>query len=86
MVTVHSQDGRHFLGLRRNKSGAFEIVYDGGMFGKRFVWRIKGHSTEARDIERQLLYAIRQKQVLEELCQGLRSEEIDFEIEIKSAL
>jgi hypothetical protein len=84
MVALHSEDGRHFLGLRQTVSGSFEIVYEGGVFGKRFVWRIKSDISDAEDLERQLFHAIRQKQVLEELCQGLRREEIDFEMEIRS--
>jgi hypothetical protein len=62
------------------------LIVSKGWVGKRFVWRIKSDINETEDLERQLLHAIRQKQVLEELCQGLRREEIDFEIEIKSAL
>ncbi len=84
MVAFHSDDGRHFLGLRQTMSGAFEIVYEGGNFGQRFVWRIKGDIDESSTLEQQLLHAIRQKQVLEELCRGLRSAEIEFELEIIS--
>ncbi|WP_372839079.1 hypothetical protein [Phaeovulum sp.] len=38
--------GVDFLGLRRGRSGATEIVYDDGV-ARRMVWRVQGQPNEA---------------------------------------
>ena len=81
MMTFHSQDGRHFLGLRNGRQGGYEIVYDGGPRHRRFVWQIKSPHVDTADIRRQLHDAIRAVDVLSTLYLGLRSAEIDFEID-----
>ena len=86
-MTFHSQDGRHFLGLRSGRQGFYESVYDGAYSGgsggpqrRRFVWQIKSPHVDTANIQRQLHNAIRAVDVLTALYSGLRSEEIEFEI------
>ena len=81
MITIHSQDGRHFLGLRKGRQGGYEIVYDSGPKRTRFVWQIKSPHVDTANIQRQLHDAIRAVDVLTTLYSGLRSEEIEFEID-----
>jgi uncharacterized membrane protein len=81
MMTFHSQDGRHFLGLRSGRQGFYEIVYEGGPQRRRFVWQIKSPHVDTANIQRQLYDAIRAVDVLTTLYSGLRSEEIEFEID-----
>ena len=82
MITVHSQDGRHFLGLRTGRQGGYEIVYEGGPQHRRFVWHIKTRQVDTNDIRRQLDKAIKTDDVLTALYSSLRSAEIEFEIEL----
>lgn len=81
MITVHSKDGRHFLGLRRGKSGQFEIVYDSERHQKRLIWRVLSREVSADDIGRKLHEAIEKATVLDALLCGLRDSEIDFEVD-----
>ena len=81
MITVHSKDGRHFLGLREGRMGGYEIVYEGGRNQRRLVWQLKSKRIDTDRIARQLHDAIRTADVLNTLYSGLRSEEIDFEID-----
>ncbi|AWB48559.1 hypothetical protein HYN69_08590 [Gemmobacter aquarius] len=39
--------GADFLGIRTNRSGATEIIYDDGV-ARRMVWRVSGPASEAR--------------------------------------
>lgn len=39
--------GADFLGIRRGRSGAVEIIYDDGV-ARRMVWRVDGTPNEAR--------------------------------------
>ena len=81
MITVHSKDGRHFLGLREGRMGGYEIVYEGGRNQRRLVWQLKSKRIDTDRIARQLHDAIRTADVLNTLYSGLRSAEIDFEID-----
>lgn len=81
MITVHSTDGRHFLGLRNGRLGGYEIVYDGGPNNRRYVWQIKTPKVDTADISFHIFEAIRSADVLNTLYSGLRSAEIEFEIE-----
>jgi hypothetical protein len=81
MITVHSTDGRHFLGLREGRAGGYEIVYEGGRNQQRLVWQLKSKHIDTDRVGRQLQDAIRTADVLNTLYSGLRSAEIDFEID-----
>jgi len=80
MITIHSQDGRHFLGLRHGRKGGYEIVYDGGPHRRRFVLRLRPPHV-VKDIEGHLYNAIKTTDVLTTLYSGLRTAEIEFEID-----
>lgn len=81
LITIHSQDGRHFLGLRNGRRGGYEIVYDDNSSQQRFVWRIKTDPINTDSINGQLREAIKSANVLSVLYSGLRSAEIEFEID-----
>ena len=81
LITIHSPDGRHFLGLRTGRRGGYEIVYDGNSSRQRFIWRIKTHLVNTDSINGQLREAIKSANVLSVLYSGLRSAEIEFEID-----
>lgn len=80
MITLHSQDGRHFLGLRQGKTGQYEIVYDGGAHRRRFVWTLTSRHINAAKIHHHLHEAIVAVDVLAVLYSGLRGAEIEFDI------
>lgn len=82
MVAVHSQDGRHFLGLRKARTGGYEIVYEAATNGRRLIWQIIDPNAEPDHLERQVHQAVASTAVLETLYRGLREAEIDFEVEI----
>lgn len=84
MFAVHSSDGRHFLGLRQSLRGHYEIVYDGGLLGKRFIWKIDGKRGSQETLSQHLNAAINKAHVLDALCTGLRDSEIDFEVDLAS--
>ena len=42
--------GADFLGWRKSRTGATEIVYDDGVT-RRMVWRVAGSTNEARIVE-----------------------------------
>ncbi len=81
MITVHSQDGRHFLGLRAGRQGGYEIVYDGGPRCRRFVWLIKTAQIDVHYIHRNFEEAIQTDDVPSKLYAALRSAEIEFVID-----
>jgi uncharacterized phage protein gp47/JayE len=48
LSTFHSScGGFDFLGIRKGRSGGFEIVYDDGV-RRRLVWRVQGKAGEAQ--------------------------------------
>ena len=82
MIAGHSTDGRHFLGLRQGGHGGYEIVYEAANTGRRLIWTIKNQSIAKADLELQLRHALSAQTVLETLCSGLRSAEIEFEVDL----
>ena len=80
MIAVHSQDGRHFLGLRQTRDGKFQIVYEGGRVQRRLVWTVKS-PVDDEAIGQHLQQAIRTTAVLDALCAGLRDDEIAYELD-----
>lgn len=81
MIALHSRDGRHFLGLRRGRTGQYEIVYDNDRQGKRLIWRVISKDVCADILGSQLHEAIKRASVLEALLSGLRDAEIAFEVD-----
>ena len=82
MIAAHSTDGRHFLGLRHGWHGGYEIIYEAEHTGRRLIWTIKKQSIAEADLELQLRHALSAQTVLETLCSGLRSAEIEFEVHL----
>jgi len=82
MIAAHSIDGQHFLGLRQGRHGGYEIVYEAVRTGRRLIWTIKNQSIAEADLELQLRHALSAQTVLETLCSGLRSAEIEFEVNL----
>jgi hypothetical protein len=82
MIAGHSIDGRHFLGLRHGRDGQYEIIYEAAHTGRRLIWTIKNHSIAEADLALQLRHALSTQTVLETLCSGLRSAEIEFEVDL----
>ena len=80
MITAYSQDGRHFLGLRKTRDGQFQIVYEGGRVQRRLIWNLKPPINE-KDIAKHFHHAIQTTAVLDVLYAGLRDDEIGFEFE-----
>ena len=80
MIVKHSEDGRHFLGLRNGRFGGYEIVYEGGINQRRLVWRIMTKAIDSDDMARRFHEAIRTNDVLNHHYSGLRDAEIEFEI------
>jgi hypothetical protein len=82
MIAAHSTDGRHFLGLRQGRYGGYEIIYEAVRTGRRLIWTIKNQSIAEADLEVQLRHALSTQSVLETLCSGLRSAEIEFDVDL----
>lgn len=82
-ITIHSDDGKHFLGLRKGRRGGYEIIYDGNSSRQRFVWQIKTYPVDIDRINGQLREAIKSASVLSALYSSLRSAKIEFEIDQK---
>ena len=82
MIAGHSTDGQHFLGLRQGRHGGYEIIYEAVHTGRRLIWTIKNQSIAEADLELQLRHALSTQTVLETLCSGLRSAEIEFEVDL----
>ena len=85
MIAVHSQDGRHFLGLRQTRDGKFQIVYEGGRVQRRLVWTLKS-PIDDKAIGQHHHQAIRTTEVLDALCAGLRGAEIGYELEERPSI
>jgi hypothetical protein len=82
MIAAHSTDGRHFLGLRQGRYGGYEIIYEAAHTGRRLIWTIKNPRIAEADLELQLRHALSAQTVLETLFFGLRSAEIEFEVDL----
>lgn len=84
MLTVHSRDGKHFLGLRRDRTGAYQIVYDGGSSRRRLIWSITNRQVDEHVLSRCLHLAIDSTATLETLRDGLKSAKIASEVHVGS--
>jgi hypothetical protein len=70
--------GGDFLGLRTNRSGATEIVYDDGV-ARRMVWRVAGGATDQARIGDALRVAVRSLRVVPALYDELKKRAIAIE-------
>jgi len=82
MLTVHSQDGKHFLGLRRDRTGAYQIVYEGGMRPKRLIWHITNQNVDERVLSRCLHHAVNSSATLDTLRARLDRAKIAYELDV----
>ena len=67
-----------FLGWRKNRAGATEIVYDDG-FHLRMVWRVVPVQQDETRISEALECAVASPRVLSALYDELKKREIDIE-------
>lgn len=69
--------GCDFLGLRKGRTGAMEIVYDDGV-ARRLVWRVCGAANE-RQLGDALARAVNQTRVIPALYTELRKRAITID-------
>ena len=80
MIALHSADGWHFLGLRQDRSGMYQIVYDGQRERKRFIWSITNKQVDEQVLSRCLRNAVNSNRTLDTLQDGLKTAKITFEV------
>lgn len=73
-----SRGGYDFLGLRKGKSGATEIVYDDGVT-RRLVWKVATPGADPRRIGEALSVAIENLSVVSALRSELKKRSIAIE-------
>ncbi len=69
--------GADFLGIRKGRAGAVEIIYDDGV-ARRIVWRVDGSPSEAR-LSEALRAAVNATRVVPTLHDELRKRAIAVE-------
>jgi len=78
LAAYHSPHGAgDFLGLRTNRSGGIEIVYDDGV-DRRLVWRVAGDA-DTVPLGEALKAALERNKVVPALYEELRKRAIAFE-------
>ena len=78
LSTFHSScGGFDFLGLRKGRSGGYEIVYDDGV-KRRLVWRVQGEAAEAQ-LGDALRHAVNKPRVLPAMYSELKKRSIGIE-------
>jgi len=81
--TFHSPHGEMvFLGLRKNRAGATEIVYDDGV-ARRMVWRVTVAPTDEGCIPDALARALSYSRVIPALYAELKKRAIQVEAVIR---
>jgi hypothetical protein len=70
--------GTNFLGLRRNRKGAIEIVYDDGV-ARRLVWRVASPDISETRLGDALRVAVNQPRVVPALYAELKRRSIMVE-------
>lgn len=79
-TAFHSTSGgAHFLGLRRNRRGAHEIVYDDGV-ARRMVWRVLASEISEARLTDALRVAVNHTRVIPALYAELRKRSIGVEM------
>lgn len=76
--SFHAPLGPDFLGWRKNRAGATEIVYDDG-FHLRMVWRVVPVQPDEDRISEALQCAVASPRVLSALYDELKKRAIDIE-------
>jgi hypothetical protein len=74
--------GSVFLGLRKNRSGATEIVYDDGV-ARRLVWRVTGPEADEYRLSEALSRAVGHARVIPALYAELKKRAIMVEAVIR---
>jgi hypothetical protein len=77
-----SRGGCDFLGLRRSRTGAVEIVYDDGV-ARRLVWRVATPGASERRIGEALSAAVNQLRVVPALHAELKKRAIAIEAVVR---
>jgi hypothetical protein len=79
LITHHSPHGAgDFLGLRTNRAGGLEIVYDDGV-AKRLVWRVTGLA-DAKLAGEGLKAALKRDRVVPALYTEMKKRAIAIEV------
>lgn len=86
MITLHSRDGSHFLGLRQGKACQYEIVYDNGPQKKRLIWQITSRDATLEALGTHMTAAIKTAQVLETLLKELQKAKISVEVDYDASI
>jgi hypothetical protein len=75
----HAPGGADFLGIRTDRRGATEIVYDDGV-KRRMVWRVAGHPASEESLADALRTAVGSLRVLPTLYDELKKRAIAIEV------
>lgn len=75
----HAPDGADFLGLRTDRRGATEIVYDDGV-KRRMVWRVAGKPACEESLADALRTAVGSLRVVPTLYDELKKRAIAIEV------
>ena len=78
-TTFHApHGGADFLGWRKGRSGATEIVYDDGVT-RRMIWRVSGDVTNEARLSDALRVAVGSVRIVPTLYDELKKRAIDVE-------
>ena len=77
-TSFHAPGGANFLGWRKTRAGATEIVYDDGL-QLRMVWRVLPVAPDEGHIAEALQCAVASPRVLSALYDELQKRAIDIE-------
>ena len=78
-MNFHSSDGEHFLGVRTNRRGETEVVYDNAG-RRRVIFRLEGQPPANDALERALRQSVESDNVLGALRASLVAQNIDFDL------
>jgi hypothetical protein len=81
-ASFHAPKGGVFLGLRKGRSGATEIVYDDGV-ARRLIWRVSSAGSRVEDIGDALQAAVADLRVVPKLYAELRKRSIAIEAVVR---
>ena len=78
-TTFHASGlANDFLGLRVNRTGTTEIVYEDGA-AHRMIWRVTGHSADDADLSQALQLAVASHRVVPAMLEELKKRAIAVE-------
>lgn len=78
-TTMHSHDGAHFLGLRLDRMGRYEIVYD-RQGAARAVLRLSGPNVAVERVRAAMAAALEGRNVLGGLYRSLADARIAIDV------